>query len=412
MSARDRDRSPPLHAVVMAGGAGERFWPASRRHYPKPFLRVVGGETLLEATLDRARRFVEEDNIWIVCGQEHARAIREESGLRPARILVEPERRNTAMAAAWASIRIQAEAPDAVLAVLSADHHIPDADGFAEAIRSAAVAASGEGVLVTLGVRPSRPDTGYGYIQQGPAVGDDYPGLHRVKRFVEKPNAARARTYLARGGYLWNAGVFVWSVGTLLAEIEQCAPELYRALSPLLERPRGRNRGAVLETYRDAPSLPIDVAVMEVSRKVWTIPVNFVWSDVGTWSSLAEQLGVGRPATPTPSGNEASSVRQRRARGKRAGRGDGARREAGTVDRAGGPRGDAAGNRVLAGDVLLEDARANFVWAGERLIALLGVDDLAVIDTDDVILITKLERSPDVRRIVAALKAQGRDDLT
>jgi mannose-1-phosphate guanylyltransferase len=381
---------PALHAVILAGGAGERFWPASRRHYPKPFLRVVGGKSLLAATLSRARRFAAADRIWIVCGNEHAAAIRKESGLPRSRVLVEPQRRNTAMAVAWAAQRIAAEDPDAVMAMLSADHHIPDEKAFAGAMRLGARAAHEAGALVTLGVRPTRPDTGYGYIQVGKRAGDAFEGLHRVKRFVEKPDAAKAQRYLSRGDYLWNAGIFVWSVRTLLEEVESCAPELHRALAPLRKQPRGRNAKAVEAAYRRAPSLPIDVAVMEVSKRVWTVPVDFAWSDVGTWSSLAEQLGVGSPG-------DAEERRNPRGKGSR---GDC------------GARADDAGNRILAGDVILDTSRANLVWGGDRLIAMLGVDDLAVIDTDDVILITKLGCSSDVRRIVANLKDSKRDDLT
>ncbi len=378
-----RAKAPALHAVVIAGGAGERFWPASRRHRPKPFLRVVGGRTLLGATLARARRFARGDRVWIVCGKEHAKAMREESGLPPSRVLVEPERRNTAMAVAWAAQRIAAEDPDAVMAVLSADHHIPDDRAFAVDIRRAAKAAAEEHVLVTLGVRPTRPDPGLGYIQTGPAAGEAYPGLRRVARFVEKPDLATAKKYVSSGRFLWNAGIFIWRAQAVLDEIRSCAPDLHRALAPLRKQPRGRNRDAVLATYRRAPSHPIDTAVMERSDRVWTVPVEFEWSDVGTWSSLAERLGVGTPDV------EESAAKRRR-----------------------GARGDAQGNRVIAGDVLTEEAGGNLVWGGDRLIALLGVDDLAVIDTDDVILITQLSRSSDVRRIVAALKAAGRDRLT
>jgi mannose-1-phosphate guanylyltransferase/mannose-6-phosphate isomerase len=369
-----RRKAPELHAVIMAGGAGERFWPASRVARPKPFLEVVGGRSLLDATLDRARRFAAPENVWIVCGHEHAAAMRKASGLPSSRMLVEPRRRNTAMAVAWASLRIQAEDPDAVVAVLSADHHVPDDRAFARAIRKSARAASGAGVLVTLGVVPTRPDTGYGYIQEGEPAGRGYPGLRRVRRFVEKPDAARARRYLAAGTYRWNAGVFVWSAGTLLDEIEACAPDLHRALGPLIAHPRGRNRDAVEASYRRAPSVPVDVAVMERSRRVWTLPVDFAWTDVGTWASLAQELGVGSPK-----------------------RGSDALR---------------AGNRVISGDVLVEDARNNLVWGGDRLVTLLGVEGLAVIDTHDVILITKLESSSDVRKIVARVKRDGRSGLT
>ena len=364
-----------LHAVILAGGAGERFWPASRRRHPKPFLQVVGGRSLLDATLARARQFTAPERTWIVCGREHAAAVRRAAGLPRGHVLVEPERRNTALAVAWASHRIQAEQPDAVVAVLPADHHIPDSRAFARAIRAAAAAADEEGALVTLGVRPTRPDTGYGYIEVAREIGEAHPGLHRVARFVEKPDAKRAARYLRGGKHLWNAGVFIWRAESLLDEVKTCSPGLHRALAPFRSTPRAsRSREAIARVYARAPSLPIDVAVMEQSRRVWTLPVEFGWSDVGTWASLAEELGVGVP-----------------------GRGGAA---------------EAAGNRVIAGDVMTLGAEANLIWGGERLVALVGVEGLAVVDTGDVILVTRLEGSSDVRGLVAALKERGRGDLT
>ncbi len=363
----------PLHAVILAGGAGERFWPASRTHYPKPFLKVIGGASLLDATLDRARGFADEDRIWIVCGHEHAAEVRKASGLPASRVLVEPRRRNTAMAAAWVAQRIAAEDPDGVLAILPADHHVPNRRAFAQAIRKAARAAQSAKVLVTLGVRPTRPDTGYGYIQVGPEAGKAFVGLHRVARFVEKPGPAVAKRYCTGGKHLWNAGVFVWEARTFLAEVAACAPALHKALGPLRKHPKGRNREAVSTAYGKAPSVPVDVAILEKSDRVWTLPVSFSWSDVGTWGSLASELGVGRA-------------------------------------RGGSPE-ERGGNRVIAGQMLALDAQANLVWGGDKPIALLGVDNLAVVDTGDVILVTKLDRSGDVKRIVATLKARGRDDL-
>jgi mannose-1-phosphate guanylyltransferase/mannose-6-phosphate isomerase len=363
----------PLHAVILAGGAGERFWPASRTHYPKPFLKVIGESSLLDVTLDRAREFAEDDRIWIVCGHEHAHEIRKASGLPTSRILIEPRRRNTAMAAAWIAQRIAAEDPDGVLVILPADHIVPDRKSFARAVRRAAIAAERAEVLVTLGVRPTRPEVGYGYIKLGPKAGKSFSGLHKVARFVEKPGLATAKRYLAGGKHLWNAGVFVWRAATLLEEIAAHAPALHKALAPLRQHPRGRNRDAVEAAYEKAPSLPVDVAILEPSRRVWVLPVSFSWSDVGTWDSLAIELGVGK------------------ARGQTAA--------------------ERSGNRVIAGELLAHDARGNLVWGGEKPIALLGVENLAVVDTGDVILITKLDRSGDVKQIVAALKSRGRTDL-
>ena len=377
---------PSVHAVILAGGAGERFWPASRREYPKPLMRVVGGTSLLAATMKRAKKIAGDDQVWIVCGKEHAKAIREESGLPARRVLIEPARKNTAMAVAWAAQRIEAEDPDSVLAILSADHHIPNTRAFAASIQRCARAAASAGALVTLGVIPTRPDTGYGYIQQGKSAGASFPGLYRVRRFVEKPDSKRAQRYLVSGHYLWNAGVFVFSAATMLGEIEACAPDLHRALAPIRSKPRGRNATAVAAAYRRAPSVPIDVAVMEKSRNVWTLPVDFAWSDVGTWASLGEELGVGsRTRSPGP-------VRGVRTLGQRAGENE--------------------GNRVLGGEVLFEESASNLVWGGDRLVALLGVERLIVVDTEDAVLIADIDRSHEVRKLVAALVKGKRKDLT
>lgn len=374
--------NPPLHAVILAGGSGERFWPASRKARPKQFLRVAGGDTLLEGTLKRARAFAREDRIWIVCGHEHAAAIRKESGLPASRVLVEPRRRNTAMAAAWAAHRVMTVDEDAVMAVLAADHLVPDVRAFARDIKSSARAASRAGALVTLGVEPTRPETGYGYIQSG-AAAPDHDGLFQVRRFVEKPDAATARRYLRRGDYRWNAGIFVWQARRLLEEVEIHAPELHRALAPF-RRPGGRTRKAVEAAFRKAPSLPVDVAVMERSRRVWTRPVSWKWSDLGAWLSLADELGVGTPG-PGPGGESGNRLVEASAAGKK-----------------GRKRGGA----------LIEDSRANLVWSNDRLVVLLGVEDLCVVDTEDVTFVTKLDAGSDVRALVAKLRAAGREDLT
>jgi mannose-1-phosphate guanylyltransferase/mannose-6-phosphate isomerase len=350
----------------LAGGSGQRFWPRSRKQHPKPLLRALGGETLLAATVARARRFSCRDGVWLVCGVEHAAPTRREAraaGVSARRIVVEPASRNTAMAAAVAALRIAAEDPEAILAVLPADHVIPDARAFAAAMGRAVRAAAEADVLVTLGVRPTRPETGYGYIRVGaPAPG--HPGLHRVSRFVEKPGAAAARRFLRGGKHLWNAGIFVWRARTLLEEIERHAPELHRALAPVRRHPRGRHAArALAAAYRRAPSLPVDVAVLERSRRVWTEPLDFHWNDVGSWDSLARELGAGGGIS-----------------------------------------------RVVAGDAILEDAGANLVWADGRLVVLLGVEGLAVIDTPDALLVARLDRSSDLKRVVARI-ARDHPDL-
>lgn len=352
--------------VVLAGGAGERFWPRSRRHHPKPLLAVVDGKSLLTATLERAHRIARPGNVWIVCGKEHAAALRRHARLPAARVLVEPQRRNTALAVAWAATRLVAVEPGAVMVTLAADHRVPSAGAFARACLQAARAAERAGALVTLGVRPTRPETGYGYLQVGKAAGSAFPGLHRVRRFVEKPDATRARSFLRRGGFLWNAGIFIWTARAVLEEIEAWAPALHTAMAGLRSARRGvPTARALAAVYRKAPSLPIDVAVMEKSRRVWTLPVAFRWSDVGNWASLAEELGL--------------SARE---------------------------------NVTLGTSVLLEESRGNLVWSEKRLVALFGVEGLAVVDTGDALLVAKLARSGDLRRLVESLRKRGREELT
>jgi mannose-1-phosphate guanylyltransferase len=358
-------KGPRLVAVILAGGAGTRFWPLSREAHPKPLLRAGGRDTLLAETVARARGFAARRDVWLVCGAQHAAVMRRASGLAADRVLVEPCGRNTAPAVALAAARVAADDPDAVITVLSADHRIPDAAAFAASVRRAAPAAA-EGALVTIGVKPTRPETGYGYIRLGRPAGPPFPGLHRVARFVEKPSRARAERYLARGGYLWNAGIFVWTARSILDEIERWAPRLARALVPV-RRAAAKGRGlerALARAWPRIPAEPIDTAVLERSRRVWCLPVDWRWSDVGSWASLAEELGV--------NGSESC---------------------------------------VLEGRALLCEAPGNLVRAHDRPIVLLGVEGLAVIDAGDAVLVTKLTRSGAVRDVVARLRKSGWSDL-
>lgn len=345
----------------MAGGAGERFWPRSRRSHPKPLLRVLGRASLLEAALAHARRFAGPGRVWIVCTRENVAALRAASGLAADRILVEPEGRDTAAAVTFAAASIARRDPTAVLAFLAADHAVPDARAFAAVLARAARAADDAGALVTLGVRPTAPETGYGYIEVGRPAGRAHPGLRRVASFREKPPLATARRFAKSGRHLWNAGIFVWRADVILAEIERCAPRLARAFAPWRERP---SQVALARAYRRAPKLPIDKAVLERSDRVWTLPLLCRWTDVGNWASLAAELGVHRGRSVT-----------------------------------------------IGGDALCIDANGNLIWPRDRTIVLFGVEGLAVIDAGDALLVARLDRSGSLRRVVVALRELGRRDL-
>lgn len=362
-----RRAAPAVHAVVLAGGAGTRFWPLSREAWPKPLLRAGGEVTLLEETLQRAALYA--DQTWLICGHDHAapmKKVARQAGLSPSRILVEPRRRNTAAAIGYAAHRVARQDPEAVVTVLSADHRIPNGKAFAGAMKRAARAAFREDVLVTLGVRPSRPETGYGYIRLGDDVGSPHRGLHEVARFVEKPERRAAKRFVESGRYLWNAGIFIFKARVLLEELDAQAPKIARALRPLASAPlRGTaHREAVDRVFRRVPAEPIDKAVLERSDRIWCLPVSFRWSDVGTWKSLAEELGV-----------------------------------------------DGSVTRVIDGEALLCDSKGNLVRADRRPIVLLGVSGLAVIDAGDALLVVDLERSGDVRKIPGLLRDAGRSDL-
>lgn len=357
----------PLHAVVLAGGAGTRFWPASRRAAPKPFIPLLGGRTPFRATLERLRRLAPKERTWVVTPREllpiTRAALRGERGVR---LLSEPAPRDTAAAVVWAAARIAAEDPEALVAVFPSDHHIPNPEALARAVRRAARAAmSGEG-LVLIGIEPTHPDPAYGYFRLGRRVSGS---AHAVQRFVEKPDRARARRYLARGDYLWNSGMLVARASRILAEARAHARELWRPAGSVFEQIARRARVSRVtfeRCYRAIPSLPFDRAVLERTRRAWAIRGRFRWSDLGSWDALEAHLS-----------------------------------------RKGG-------NRVAAeGPLVSVSARENVVWSrSERAIALVGLRDFVVVDTDDALLVCPKGRAQDVRRIVEELVRHGRGDLT
>lgn len=358
---------PALHAVVLAGGAGVRFWPLSREARPKPLLPLLGERTLLEAALARARAVADEGCVWLVCGRRHARAMKRVAALPARRVLVEPCMRNTAPAIALAAQRITREDPDALMAVLPADHRIEGEGAFRRVLRRGARVARA-GCLVVFGVTPTRPETGYGYIRLGREMqrASGSPGVYEVARFVEKPDAARARRYLSRGGFLWNSGIFAWRAELLLEEIARHAPRIHRALAPLAGLSARALSGRLADAYRRLPACSIDTAVLEKSNRLCCLPVDFRWSDIGNWRALAEAAGV-----------------------------------------------NAQRSRVLAGEAQLLQAPGNLVMAGARPVFLLGVSNLVVVDAEDALLVAGLEGRDDdaLRELARRLARSGRDDL-
>ena len=348
--------------AILAGGEGTRLWPLSRGHRPKQLLSLGGGQrSLIQQTVDRVRPLVPPERILIVTERSHAADLRAQLPELPdTSIVVEPTRRSTAAALFLAALHVRARAPEATWASLHADAFILDDDEFRRTLAAAWTAASTGEYLVTTGLRPAYPATGYGYIKLAERLGEvqGYP-LHRVERFVEKPDVETARRYVAEGSYLWNPGVFVWKNSTLLDAFAQHQPEIFHVLtSAELDR--------IEEVYSSAPRESIDVGIMEPSRNVATIPASFRWNDVGSWAEVWEIAD-----DRDPSGNVY------RGRGRH----------------------------------LQVDSNNNLVVTDKRTVALLGVDDLVIVETDDTVFVCARERAQDVRQIVKQLQESGAADL-
>lgn len=345
-----------VHAVILAGGSGSRLWPLSRQHLPKQFLVLDGETTLLQTTIDRLSPTIDAKSILIVTQEAHAKG-EAYHALLPYRALYEPIGRNTAPAIALAAAYLMAEGADPVMVVLPADHIIKDEIRFRAHLDIAIKAAQG-GKLVTFGIQPTRPDTGFGYIKAQRA-GD--AEVYKVERFTEKPNAATAEAFLKEGNYYWNSGMFVWRASVILSEIQRHLPEVYRIAQTILAESRTDKtfQQAVEKHFAKMPAISIDYGVLEKSDRVTLIPCDIGWNDVGSWQAV----------------HEISAK-------------------------------DANGN-ALQGNVIAVDCKNSLIRSEKRLVAAIGVEDLCVIETADAVLISKSDQTQRVREVVDALHEKG-----
>jgi mannose-1-phosphate guanylyltransferase len=353
------------YAFIMAGGVGSRLWPRSRTKTPKQFLDLIGQETMLQDSYQRLLPIIPPERILVGVGRQYVPIVRAQLPSLPTEnIVVEPAGRGTAPAIGLGALHIHRRDPDAVMIVLTADHHIGQASRFRRAIMAAAQMAR-TGYLVTLGIAPTFASTGYGYVRRGEQlVTIDGFDVYRAIRFTEKPQAPMAEAFLESGLYSWNSGMFVWQTATIRKELSQHMPALSSQLNEIDRALGTPNETAVLErVWADVDREAIDYGIMEHAREVAVIPVHIGWNDVGSWQTLMELL---------------------------------------TVDEQG---------NVLLGDHLAVDTRNTLIYSPHKVVAAIGLEDLVVVETEDALLICPRTRSQDVRTIVDALRDAGREDL-
>ncbi|GAB2496140.1 mannose-1-phosphate guanylyltransferase/mannose-6-phosphate isomerase [Arenimonas alkanexedens] len=376
---------PQIIPVLLSGGSGTRLWPLSRETHPKQFQPLVGEQSLLQATWRRLEGLAGAGAPIVVANEEHRFMVAEQLrqvGIAPSALLLEPVGRNTAPAIAAAALQAQADGADPLLLVLPSDHVIRDEAGFRAAVLAAAPAAEA-GQLVTFGVVPAAPETGYGYIKAAPVGGPSGPkpfaksfgpegpptggaGVRGVERFVEKPDLATAQAYVASGDYFWNSGMFLFRASRYLEELAAFAPEILAAAQAALAGAKRDVDFLRLDraAFEACPSDSIDYAVMEKTAHAAVLPIDVGWSDVGSWSALWEI------ADQDPDGN------------------------------------------AHHGDVLAIDCRNTLAWGGRRLVSLLGLEDVIVVDTDDALLVAARDQVQKVKEIVSTLKMQGRSQAS
>ena len=348
-----------MYAVIMAGGKGTRFWPLSREKKPKHLLNITGEKSIIQYTVDRVTPLVGKDNVLIVTGASHSDEIREQLPQLPVEnILIEPVGRNTAPCIGLAATHIRKRSSDAVMFVLPSDHLIADTNSFLASLTTAREMAKRDNYLVTIGIKPEWPETGYGYMERGQiadTIGETR--IYEVQSFREKPDPAIAETFFKNGGFFWNSGMFIWKASTILDTIKRLIPELYEGLLTIEESIGTECEQDVLsEIYRDIKSVSIDYGVMEKTRDVFMIEGDFGWNDIGSWDALWD-----------------------------------------IMDK------DEMGN-AARGKVINFDTSNSLIYSPQKMVALIGVKDLIVVETEDALLICKRGSSQDVRKIVGRLE--------
>lgn len=354
-----------LYAVIMAGGIGTRFWPYSRQSNPKQFLNVFGEDTMIQATIGRLQGLIPVERCYVVTHTRYVEKTFEQlPGLPLQNILAEPISRNTAPCIAYAAIELLKHDPDATMVVLPADHQIRNPRRFQEVLKVAVEKAQEPDALVTIGVEPTHPETGYGYIQYDmQSLEEDLDGLLacKVKAFAEKPDLATAERFLDSGDFLWNSGMFIWRADTILHQFQQFLPEVLEAFEPV-SKATEPNLEQIEHAFRRSPKISIDYGIMERAQNVYVVPGAFGWNDVGDWRAVYDLSEK-----------------------------------------------DSQGN-TFRGQVLAEDASRNLVFAGDKMVVLIGIHDAMVVNTDDAILICAKDATQKVKNAVDYMHVHKLED--
>lgn len=351
-----------LFALIMAGGIGARFWPRSKEKTPKQLLRILGENTMIQDTVARLNGIIPKENIYIITNKIQKQEIQKQLPSIPIEnILEEPFGRNTAACIAYASVIIREKSADAVTIVLPADHIIKDTSAFNKTLIAAADFAYKSGGLVTIGIMPTRPETGYGYIQIDDSVVSD--NIHKVLTFAEKPNYATAVRFLESGDFLWNSGMFIWRIDSIFEEIRKYMPELYESLEKIKQDLYSPNFDELLlQIYGQLRSISIDYGVMEKSQKVFLIKGNFGWSDVGSWEEVYQL---------SPKNED--------------------------------------GNAIV-GKVFTDGTSESYIYSPDKFTAVIGAENFIIINTDDALLVCRRDRAQDVKKVIDHLKFNKLND--